>query len=101
MAKTCKTIEYKNESRGTGCFHADDDSLAVKDTNKDGFWVKVRSETDYHHTAECRDTSSEGGYISCKLQLRSSGSMRITVELWDGQKKLANTPWTDYTPIGK
>ncbi|MEB3371708.1 serine/threonine-protein kinase [Saccharopolyspora mangrovi] len=100
-AKICKSISYQGKARGTGCFDADGDFIAAKDTFKDGFWIKTRSETDYHHTAECRDTNSEGDYVQCKLQLRSEGSMRIMVELWDGSKKLADTPWTRFTPIGK
>ena len=99
--RTCKTVSYQGKERGNGCFNADDDNLAVKDTNKDGFWLKIRSETDYHHTSECRDGSSEGGYVQCKLQLKPEGMIRITVELWDANKKLANTPWSDFTPIGK
>ncbi|WP_406691336.1 protein kinase [Saccharopolyspora sp. ID03-671] len=100
-ARICKSISYKGENRGTGCFDADGDYIAAKDTNKDGYWIKTRSETDYHHTAECRDTSSEGDWVQCKLQLKSDGSMRIMVELWDGNKKLADTPWTRFSPISK
>lgn len=99
--KTCKTITYEGKARGNGCFNADRDLIGVKDTSKDGYWVKIRSETDYHHTAECRDTSSEGEYVECKLQLRPAGSVRVMVELWDGQKKLADTPWSDFAPISK
>ncbi|RRO18901.1 serine/threonine protein kinase [Saccharopolyspora rhizosphaerae] len=101
QAKVCKTVSYKGEERGTGCFDADGDLIAAKDTNKDGFWIKTRSETDYHHTAECRDTSSEGDYVKCTLQLKPEGTLRIAVELWDGQKKLSSTSWSGYTPIGK
>ena len=45
--------------------------------------------------------SSEGDWVQCKLQLKSDGSMRIMVELWDGNKKLADTPWTRFSPISK
>ncbi|MEV4733998.1 protein kinase [Saccharopolyspora sp. NPDC049426] len=101
VPKTCKTITYEGKARGNGCFNADRDHIGIKDTYKDGYWVKIRSETDYHHTAECRDTSSEGEYVECKLQLRPEGSVRVMVELWDANKKLADTPWSEFTPVSK
>lgn len=100
-AKTCKTITYEGKDRGNGCFNADRDHIGIRDTYKDGYWVKIRSETDYHHTSECRDTSSEGEYVECKLQLRPEGSVRVMVELWDANKMLARTSWSDFAPISK
>ncbi|TDC90279.1 serine/threonine protein kinase [Saccharopolyspora aridisoli] len=100
-SKTCKTITYEGKARGNGCFNADRDHIGIRDTYKDGYWVKIRSETDYHHTAECRDTSSEGEYVECKLQLRPEGSVRVMVELWDANNKLAHTSWSEFAPISK
>lgn len=61
----------------------------------------IRSSTDYGRSGACKDKSSKGGPIDCQLNLSEKGRVRFQVELWEAAKRVAESKWTDYIPMGR
>jgi hypothetical protein len=100
-AKTCRPVIFEGVERGYGCFESVGDHLYAHDTVADGMWIRTDSATDYNRTDECKDLNSEDGPVDCKLNVSEKGRLRFQVELWNANKRITETGWTDYLPISQ
>ncbi|WP_433873178.1 serine/threonine-protein kinase [Saccharopolyspora sp. CA-218241] len=97
----CRTLEHGGVARGTGCFKPYGDRVYAHDTRADGMSIRTDVATDYGRTEECRDIGSGGPEVECEFNLSEKGRMRFQVELWDDGKRVTETRWTEYFPIGR
>ncbi|WP_344681314.1 serine/threonine-protein kinase [Saccharopolyspora taberi] len=101
QTKWCRAVVFEGVQRGVGCFDAVGDHLSAHDTHADGMWIRTDSATDYGRTGECKDLKAEGPPVDCQTNMRETGRLRFQVELWDAKKRVTETGWTEYFPIGQ
>ncbi|MFS8097962.1 hypothetical protein LFM09_12545 [Lentzea alba] len=100
MATTCILIEKTNgDDVAQGCFKSDGDHVTAWDKEADGLWVRVDWLTDYDRDGACVDKSSEGSAVDCNYNMDEDGRLKFQVELWDGDKRYAETGWTGWLAI--
>lgn len=96
----CGTISANGVARGTGCFDSNGDWFLANDQAKDGLGVRVDWNTDYGRNGDCWDRGGAGGGGKlCNENLSEKGKVRIQIELWDGNKRVAQSGWSKYVPV--
>lgn len=98
----CGVIYGNGIARGEGCFDSYGDWFLANDLYADGFGVRVDWNTDYGRDGACWDRGGAGSAGNeCNENLSENGSVRLQIELWDGDTRVAQTDWSGYTPIGQ